>query len=385
MKKYILFALTVVIIISSCAKKADSFREEEVNGVTHYINSDTSADPSASLNLKKLFTISSENQTDTAAYLKRPMSITEDSSGNIFILDIMSMSIKKFDSQGNFVTSIGRSGQGPGELYYPSFAYINNDTLKVFSAPSRKISKFDLDGNFYADQVLELDVQLQNTKVSRDNSKIASYVVKQIQKEGQMPDIDFGLNIVNAEGLLPGASLTSKVLSMQDLMAGKIDINDLIIPFVPGNEHVYVSENSDSQYRIFAYDYEGNKKFEIRKAFKNIRYEKEEKEKYEEEMKKMSQGVQSINVGNFKKAIVSMHTDRYGRLLVVPSVDRNIDPDGVYIDIFKDGKFLNRVDYPIQDKDNIGLLGMFRSQEFFVGDRLYVVKGEDLEIDVYEY
>lgn len=385
MKRLVLFVLAVTILITSCGKKSDSFREEQVNGVTHYINSDTPADPSAKLELKKIFTISSENQTDTTAYMKRPMSITEDSSGNIFILDIMSMSVKKFDNEGNFVTSIGRSGQGPGELYYPSFAYINNDTLSVFSAPSRKISKFDLEGNFYSDQVLELEVQLQNTKVSRDNSKIASYVVKQIQKEGQMPDIDFGLNIVDPDGLQPGSSLTSRVISMQDLMAGKIDINDLVIPFVPGNDYVYVSENSDSQYRIFGYDYEGNKKIEIRKAFKNIRYEKEEKEKYEEEMKKMSQGVQDIKVGNFKKAIVSMHTDKYGRLLVVPSVDRNIDKEGVYIDVFKDGKFLNRVDYPVQDKDNIGLLGMFRSQEFFVGNRLYVVKGEDLEIDVYEY
>jgi hypothetical protein len=385
MKRLILIALTAAISITSCAKKADSFREEEVNGVTHYTNSDTPADPAAALDLKKLFTISSENQTDTAAYMKRPMSITEDSSGNIFILDILSMSVKKFDSEGKFVKSIGRAGQGPGELFYPSFAYINDDTLKVFSAPSRKISKFDPEGNFYSDQILETEAQLQNTKVSRDNSKIASYVVKQIQNEGQMPDIDFGLNIISTEGLKPAASLNSRVLSMQDLMAGKVDINDLVIPFVPGNEYVYVSENSDSQYRIFAYDYEGNKKFEIRKAFKNIRYEKEEKEKYEEEMKKMSRGVEEIKVGNFKKAIVSMHTDRYGRLLVVPSVDRNTDPNGVYIDIFKDGKFLNRVDYPIQDKENIGLLGMFRSQEFFVGNRLYVVKGEDLEIDVYEY
>ncbi|MFO7810291.1 MAG: 6-bladed beta-propeller [Candidatus Delongbacteria bacterium] len=385
MKKFILIALSTLIFITSCAKKADSFREEKVNGVTHYINPATPADPSAGLNLKKLFTISSENQTDTAAYMKRPMSITEDSSGNIFILDVMSMSVKKFDSQGNFIKSIGRSGQGPGELNYPSFLYIKNDTLSVLSAPSRKVSKFDLDGNFYADRIIEQEADLQNTKISRDNSKIASYIVKQIQKEGQMPDIDFGLGIIDPHDLKPGASLTSRVLSMQDLMAGKIDINDLIIPFVPGNEYVFVSENSDSQYRIFAYDYEGNKKFEIRKAFKNIRYEEEEKEKYHEEMKKMSQGVQDINIGNFKKAIVSMHTDRYGRLLVVPSVDRNLDPEGVYIDIFKDGKFLNRVDYPVQDKDDIGLLGMMRSQKFFVGDRLYVVKGEDLEIDVYEY
>lgn len=377
MKKTAFLALIIVLaLFVSCGKKnTDS---------SVYSNTDKPSDPTATLDLKKLFTISSENQTDTAAYLKRPVSLTIDNNNNIYILDLLSMSIKKFDSSGNFIKSIGRMGQGPGELFYPSIMYIVNDTINVVSAGSAKVSKFNLDGDFYNEKHIG-QVQMQNTKISRDGSRMVSYLAKQVTTEGQMPDLDFSLSIIGMDSLKEQHALKTQRVSINDLMQGKIDINELVIPFVPGNEDIYVSENSDNQYRIFVYGYDGVKKHEIRKDFQMIRYDKAEKEKYIEEMKKMMRGTQEVKVGNFKKAIVSMHTDKYGRLLVIPNVDRNIDSTGVYMDIFKDGKFLNRIPYEIQDKENIGVLGMFKAQEFFIGDRLYVLSNEDLSIDVYEY
>jgi uncharacterized protein YcfL len=385
MKKITTFCLTALVILAGCSSKGESYKSETVNGIIHHINTDVPNDPDAKLELKKIFTISSEAQTDSNAFLKRPLAITVDKTENIYILDLLSMSVKKFDSEGKFISSIGRMGQGPGELFYPSTIFIFNDTLNVMSAGTGKLSKFDTQGNFYSDKMLSRDFQLQMTKFSRDGSKSASYVMKQIQKDGAMPDIDYGLSVINVEDLSIKSSLVSKVLSMQDLMAGKIDLSDLIIPFVRGNDFVYMSENSDSQYRVFCYDFEGNKKEEIRRGFKKIRYEDTEKKEYLEQMKKMSQGVQEIKVGNFKKAIANINTDKYGRLLVIPNVDRNEDKDGVYADIFKDGVFLNRVPYTIRDNESTGLAGMFQGQEFFIGDRLYVINAEDLTIDVYDY
>ncbi len=384
MKKIILASTVFALLLISCGGKNDNYRTETVNGLIHHMNSDIPSDPSAALDLKKLFTISSENQTDTAAYFKRPMSVSVDKDKNIYVLDILSMSVKKFGPEGNFIKNIGRMGQGPGELFYPSIMFIVRDTLNVVSAGSAKLSKFDLEGAFYYERHIG-QVQLQGTKISRDGSHIVSYMAKQVPTEGQMPDIDFTLSIIGMDSLNEKSTLKTQRISINDLMQGKIDINELIIPFVPGNENVYVSENSDNQYRIFVYNYDGQKTSEIRKDFKMIRYEKAEKEKYIEDMKKMMRGTQELKVGNFKKAIVTMHTDKYGRLLVIPNVDRNADSDGVYADIFKDGKFLNRVPYPVHDKESTGLAGMFRSQEFYIWDRLYVLNVEDLSVDVYEY
>ena len=296
----------------------------------------------------------------------------------------MSMSAKKFDSSGNFVKSIGRMGQGPGELFYPSIMFIDKDTLNIMSEASRKLSKFDLDGNFYYEKLMTDQSQLQVTKFSRDAQKSASYVVKQIQKEGGMLDIVFGLSIIKIDDLTEKASISSLKFDFQDLMSGKIDYNDLIIPFTPDNKYVFVSENSDNQYRIFGYDYEGKKKIEIRKDFKMVRYEPAEKEEYIASLKKDMPNNQEVKVGNFKKAIITMNTDKYGRLLVYPNVDRNVDKEGVYLDIFKDGMFLNRISYTIRDKEKTGMLS-FDITEFFIGDKLYVLNSEELTLDVYDY
>ena len=385
MKKIIAILILSMIILTSCGKKEGQMEEKIVNGVTHYINSNIPTDKNANLELKKLFSFSSEAQIDTNANFKRPISLTVDKMNNIYILDVTTMSVKKFNNNGKFIKSIGRSGQGPGEFFWPTLMMIDNDTLKVGSAGSNKLSKFDLDGNFYYEKFLNM-TGIRNPEFSRDGKRLVSNFIHVIQKEGQQNDIDFTLSIIDTDSIKEKYSLNSKIVSMKDMMEGNLDLNDMVIPFCPGDDYVYVSENSDSQYRIFAYDYTGDKKFEIRKKYIKIRYEATEKKKYSENVKKASLNrSQEMTFGNYKKAISNLHTDKYGRLLVIPNVDRKSDPEGVYIDIFKKGKFLNRVDYPIQDKESSGVLSMLTTNEYFLNDRLYVVDLEELRVDVYDY
>lgn len=71
-----------------------------------------------------------------------------DSSGNIFIYDYQSKSLKKFSREGVFITQIGRQGNGPGE--YIGLSKIESDGVNnLFLLNSRKnILQYDLDGNF---------------------------------------------------------------------------------------------------------------------------------------------------------------------------------------------------------------------------------------------
>jgi len=387
MKQPVIIYLAVIIILTCCSKEAENFKTEEQNGVKIFSNTETPSDPDCKLDLKKLFTISSEAQTDTNAYFKMPISMTADSNNNIYILDNSLMNVKKFDSSGNFVKSIGRMGQGPGEFLYPWIIFIEKDTLKIISYELSKISKFDLEGNFFSDKVFTDMPLLQNMKISKDGKKSVSYIPKRTYKEGQeYPIIDYALSIVEMSDMKEKLVITSKRTSFQDILDGKIDFNDLRNPFSPGNDFVYLSDNSDRQYRIFGYDYEGKKKIEIRKDFKLIRYDNKEKEEYLASIKKRLPNSKELKKSNFKKAIAAIYKDKYDRLLVYPNVDRNVDKDGVYIDIFKDGKFLNRVNYnQIQNKENVGWIGEMNSEEFYIGDRLYVLKEKDQSVDVYDY
>lgn len=72
-----------------------------------------------------------------------------DDNSNIYILEVKEGRIKKFDKNGNFILSIGRRGQGPGELNYPRDFIITKDK-KIFVADDEngRIDVFNIEGLF---------------------------------------------------------------------------------------------------------------------------------------------------------------------------------------------------------------------------------------------
>ena len=384
MKKILAILIISMMILISCGKKAV---EEKVvadkDGVKNYTNTSIPTDPTAKLELKKIFTISGENDEDSLAVFNKPLSLTTDKDGNIYILDMNSMSLKKFDKNGKFVKSIGRRGQGPGELFYPSFVMMIEDTLTIMSQGQKKISRFTTDGDFINDKRMEMDIQLPKTY---DNKNIVSYTVVFNQNETS-PKIKFSLSLLD-KNLKVTNAFEKKEIDIQDFAQGKVNISDLLIPFIPANNKVYLSENDDNQYKINIYDMGGKKISTIKKQYKRIKNTTEEKEEFQSYMDNNNQGMNGggMKLENFKKAFSTMYYDKYDRLLVVPEVDRKDDKEGAYIDIFKDGVFLNRVDFEInKGLKNLGGFSFMQKQLFFIGDRLYVLNMEDITVDVYDY
>lgn len=75
--------------------------------------------------------------------------IAVDDADNLFVLDYKSHNIKVFDSDGNYVRTIGKQGQGPGELNTPGGLQILPDgTLLVEDTLNRRLSYFKPDGTF---------------------------------------------------------------------------------------------------------------------------------------------------------------------------------------------------------------------------------------------
>ena len=68
-------------------------------------------------------------------------------TGDIYVLDSKESHIKIFDKEGIYIRTIGKRGQGPGELDNARLISINNDRL-VVTESGRRLSFFDLDGNF---------------------------------------------------------------------------------------------------------------------------------------------------------------------------------------------------------------------------------------------
>ena len=72
-----------------------------------------------------------------------------DNAGSIYVLDYQDAHVKVFDRYGKYVRTIGRPGQGPGELDRPRTLSINRAAgeLAVLEL-SRRMSFFKLDGTF---------------------------------------------------------------------------------------------------------------------------------------------------------------------------------------------------------------------------------------------
>jgi hypothetical protein len=67
-------------------------------------------------------------------------------TGDLFVVDQGSSTIKVYDATGQAVRSIGRTGDGPGELRSPSHMAIGEDT--VFVVDQHGLNRFLLDGEF---------------------------------------------------------------------------------------------------------------------------------------------------------------------------------------------------------------------------------------------
>ncbi|MFW9972453.1 MAG: 6-bladed beta-propeller, partial [Candidatus Odinarchaeota archaeon] len=75
--------------------------------------------------------------------------IAFDSEQNIFVLDAGNCRIQKFDKNGNFLQTIGRRGQGPGEFEQPrSIQFDLKNRIYVYDSLRRNLYVFEKDGKF---------------------------------------------------------------------------------------------------------------------------------------------------------------------------------------------------------------------------------------------
>jgi len=84
----------------------------------------------------------------------QPSYPTGDADGNIFVLDRGDPRIQVFDAQGDFLRTMGREGQGPGEFARPSYLLVTDEYV-VLRADSRRLSTWKLGGEHVRDGQLD--------------------------------------------------------------------------------------------------------------------------------------------------------------------------------------------------------------------------------------
>lgn len=78
----------------------------------------------------------------------RPRGIAADRKGNFFVADTGNARIQKFDAEGNFMATLGKSGTADGEIKEPNGIAIDDaGNIYVTDAANQKLVKLDSTGN----------------------------------------------------------------------------------------------------------------------------------------------------------------------------------------------------------------------------------------------
>jgi hypothetical protein len=140
------FGLSVLLIPFACSKKPESAASVEViDGIEYVHNSGTPLHPEKSVTFEEELSIGGEEYE----MLSQPMLFIVDKEGRIFISDYQDQAIKVFDSNGDFIQTIGRRGEGPGEFSSVGrMTFLPDGRLMVTDSRANRISFFDPEGNF---------------------------------------------------------------------------------------------------------------------------------------------------------------------------------------------------------------------------------------------
>ncbi len=148
-RDYIIIAATICVALQGCSSRMDksghSFQVFDENGITI---AETSGSPKYE---GELFTYEKELVLDTEqsdeTLLFRPTQFIADEFGNLFIMDFGKGTILMFDAEGNYLRTIGRKGQGPGEINRGQIELIDQGIIQVFDTALLRTTRFRTDGS----------------------------------------------------------------------------------------------------------------------------------------------------------------------------------------------------------------------------------------------
>lgn len=108
-----------------------------------------------------------------------PELVRTDSRGNIYVKDGTSAAVLVFDANGRYVTTVGKRGEGPGELREVYGMHVDgDDRLIVADRMSRRLTIFTDMGRSFTTKSLEEDGRTIQPRpiLSLDNSFVLKYV-----------------------------------------------------------------------------------------------------------------------------------------------------------------------------------------------------------------
>jgi len=269
--------------------------------------------------------------------------------------------IFKFDSKGNFVTSFGRIGEGPGELvslsFPPLFIKVNNNEISATNTYKRKLVHFDLEGHFLRDEKFNTNLLVVAPLENNKYLTLGRFDGGRISDGFPLSLSTSSFNKIKELGwrTSPNPDKVNKIEGLYYVLSWSLSHEEI---FVGDQEHGY---------EINVYDYDGNLRRKIRKEFKPIPLTKEYKEDLLDMYKIWPKFIRKMYFPKHFPSYHSFFSDEEGRIFVM-TYEKGSKPGEYIYDVFNnEGVFICRK----------GLKAYFHSDALFAkkkNDRFYFIQ-----------
>lgn len=212
-----------------------------------------------------------------------------DEEGNFYVTNWDRRRIQKYDTEGKYLLTIGRQGQGPGEFQNPTIPRFDKDGhIYVSDITSRRISFFDTEGKYL--RQISMPLVYANIYMNSGGyfiakrSKRSAYEGKQIwrsiyglfdEKFNLVSEFHTGIYLpkrLEGSNLTSRAKFTAKIINTSVFQARPIYC-------VADNDYIYFGYPKD--YKIDIYSPEGANLKTIKREYDPIKVGEKDKEYFE--------------------------------------------------------------------------------------------------------
>jgi hypothetical protein len=350
-----IITFSLLILFNACGEqKARGQRTiEEADGVTVVKNPLEPLNPELKIIFEEDLTIGVEDGDENYMFGSLVVMNTDD-DGNFYVTDGDRKTVNKYNSSGNFLQSIGRPGQGPGEFQNISEVRFDSEgNIYLNDTRNQRISFLSKEGHYIS--AIKAPSFFERVVINSRGSYIAKSVDNVELGQGKKWDYFYGLFDENfnltAEFLrLPQeANSKKKADSIAQVIADSL--SDMAFePFVnyilDKNDMIYFGYPRN--YEIKVYSPEGKLKKTIQRDFEPVEISKRHKEYFEQNLgvqilakipaSEMKRVFELIKYPKYKPAYERFTLMENGWIFVV--VD-SVKEESTLVDIFnKDGEYL---------------------------------------------
>jgi hypothetical protein len=329
----ILFLSAFIMLISFGGQKAEwKGTIEEEDGIKVIKNPREPLYGEIEFELEEDLSIGNEDDENYMFYRVRDIEV--DSQGSIYVVDLSNYRIQKFDKSGNYIQTIGRQGQGPGEFELPIKIRIDETTGNIYvKDQAYGIEIFDKQGNYI--KRFKIKKSFSDFRLGDDGNIIGIFrTLSELSQTNSVCKVNSVGEIVETYTEFPYNMFTQRRSGGSIISVTTGWEKDLFISKI--NNHTFVYGYAE-EYELGVIDENGHPLYKIKKDVPRRKFPADKRDR-----------LKKLNLGEFQPFYYLIFTDNKGRIYV--QTNKTWTEEDVKlkeVDIFsKNGYFLYKTTLP---------------------------------------